>query len=266
MSGDDSLPFRSSIGRRSKRDRHQAPRASATRRSRIACGRAFSTRSSDRTNSSARPAPCAGSRKSGALPSLILWGPPGCGKTTLARLLAGDPARADLRRALGRHRGRARRARRGRARRARASVRPPDRALPRRDPSLQPRPAGRPAAARGARHRDADRCHDRESVVRSGGAVALALPRLHAGAALARRDRRPARARARGSRARPRGVGVAGRGGCARRAGSGSRRGCAARTGIARSCRAARWRRRRRHEAARRRGRAARRREPLAPP
>jgi putative ATPase len=28
--------------------------------------------------------------KGGRLPSLVLWGPPGCGKTTIARLLAGD--------------------------------------------------------------------------------------------------------------------------------------------------------------------------------
>jgi putative ATPase len=31
-----------------------------------------------------------------SLPSLLLWGPPGCGKTTLAVLLAGDPERARL--------------------------------------------------------------------------------------------------------------------------------------------------------------------------
>ena len=34
-------------------------------------------------------APLSGALASGVVPSLILWGPPGTGKTTIARLLAG---------------------------------------------------------------------------------------------------------------------------------------------------------------------------------
>ena len=83
----------------------------------------------------------------GTLPSLILWGPPGSGKTTIARLLAEavgahfEPLSAvtagvkEIRAVVDR------------AQRQRGA----HGALPRRDPSLQPRAAGRAAAARRAR-------------------------------------------------------------------------------------------------------------------
>ena len=81
----------------------------------------------------------------GEVPSLILWGPPGSGKTTLAVLIAGASGAAfeavsatsagvaDLRKVVDRARERLRT---GTA----------DRPLHRRDPSLQQEPAGRGAA------------------------------------------------------------------------------------------------------------------------
>ena len=131
---------------------------------------------------------------SGALASTILWGPPGCGKTTIARLLADhtDMLFAPLSAVFS-----------GVAEAAqgvRRSARPPRRrhrhvAFCRRNPPLQPGAAGRlPARGRG-RHRHPGRRHHRESLVRAQRRAALAL--RGAGAQPARRQRAgdPARPR-----------------------------------------------------------------------
>ena len=53
------------------------------------CGRASWATSSGQEHLLAPEAPLARMLARGRLASLILWGPPGCGKTTLARMLAG---------------------------------------------------------------------------------------------------------------------------------------------------------------------------------
>ena len=135
--------------RRPLQRRRRPSGSSAGRRWRPACGRARSTRWSARSSCSGPGRPLRVLIEADRLSSVILWGPPGTGKTTIARLVAGatskafEPLSAVTRRGEGRARGR------------RAGPRPPGRAgpghdpLPRRGAPLQPHPAGRAAPARG---------------------------------------------------------------------------------------------------------------------
>ena len=64
------------------------PAARIACRWRRACGRARWTRSSARSTCWRQAARCAGRSRPTACPSMVLWGPPGSGKTTLAEVIA----------------------------------------------------------------------------------------------------------------------------------------------------------------------------------
>ena len=179
-------------------------RAERTPRSRRACGRVHSMSSSARSTSSAKGELLRRAIEADQLPSMVFWGPPGSGKTTLARIIASmtsshfEPVSAvasgvaDLRRVVAEASGPA-----GRAGAAHDPVH-------RRDPPLQQGAAGRRPALRRGRHDHAHRRDDREPLVRGDLAAALALPRLQARAAYPGAGRRHPATRTGRRGARPR--------------------------------------------------------------
>ena len=130
------------------------------------------------------------------VPSMLLWGPPGSGKTTLANLIAAHTKAhfetvsavtagvADLRKAVE-----------GGARAA-VAERAAHHPLRRRDTPLQQGAAGRHPAPRGGRHRHVHRRDNGEPIVRGDRAAAVAIHGLHAGPAHGRARQRHSRPRA----------------------------------------------------------------------
>ena len=166
------------------------------RRWRPGCGPATSTRWWARSSCSGRDKPLRALIEADRLSSVVLWGPPGTGKTT-DRPARGRRDAEGVRADVGGHRGREGRARGGRAGAcASRGARPGHDPLPRRGAPLQPHAAGRALAARRGRAARARERDHGEPVLLAHRTVALAVDVVPARAAR-RRPRSAHLARAR---------------------------------------------------------------------
>ncbi|MGH9042749.1 MAG: AAA family ATPase [Acidimicrobiia bacterium] len=111
------------------------------------------------------------------LSSCILWGPAGTGKTTTARLVAHATAKAfEPMSAVTAGVKEAGRSSSGPS--VASASRTKEDPVPRRDPPLQPHPAGRLAPARGGRAPHADRGDDRKSLLREWLTISVVSPQV----------------------------------------------------------------------------------------